>query len=89
MAIRNKWSIDYTDFKKLIPFLQFEYFLGLSGQAPINFSTLRYKGGVEFDLPKKIYLSVYYMAEQELAERQPTFYHVLGVDISRDFRWNK
>lgn len=86
MAIRNKWVVEYTDFKKVNPFVQFEYFVGLSGQIPAEFTTLRYKGGVALDLKKKFSLSVFYMAEQELADQQPFVYHVLGVSLSRDFR---
>lgn len=86
MALRNKWSVDYTDLKKLTPFLQFEYFLGLSGQTPISFSTLRYKAGVEFDLPKKLDLSVFYMMEHEVDDVQPFFSHVIGITVSREFK---
>jgi hypothetical protein len=85
IAIRNKWSVEYTDFKKLEPFIQFEYFLNLSGQAPIQIGTLRYKAGVEFDLPKKLFLSLFYMMEQEIANEQPFFNHVIGIGVSREF----
>lgn len=86
MALRNKWAVEYTDLKKLKPFIQFEYFVGLSGTVPAEFTTLRYKGGVEFDLKKKLELSVFYMAEQEISGQQPWFYHVIGIVLSREFK---
>ena len=86
MAIRNKWAVEYTDLKKLKPYVQFEYFVDLSGTVPAEFTTLRYKGGIEFDLKKKFELSVFYMAEQEISGQQPWFYHVIGIVLSREFK---
>ena len=81
LTFRHKVDVKYEGEKKVQPFIAVEYFLPLD-QGLVALSRVRYRAGVDVDLPKKMETSFFYTSEHDYGEDQPTYIHTLGVMYS-------
>ncbi len=81
LTLRHKFDLKYEGQKKAQPFIAIEYFLPLD-KGLVTVSTVRYRVGVDVDLPKKMEMTFFYTSEHVYGEEQPTYIHTLGVSHS-------
>lgn len=81
LTFRHKFDVKYEGEKEAQPFIAVEYFLPLD-QGLITVSRVRYRAGVDVDLPKKMEMTFFYTSEHVYGEEQPTYIHTLGIMYS-------
>jgi hypothetical protein len=77
--IRPRIKIDYDFSKRLKPFFDIEGLYRINDNNPDRFDEVRYTFGIEFDLPKKIELEVYYAYHDEMNKNNIVDSHLLGI----------
>lgn len=81
LTFRHKFDLKYEGKKKAQPFIALEYFLPLD-QGLITVGRMRYRAGVDVDLPKKMEMTFFYTSEHVYGEEQPIYIHTLGIMYS-------
>lgn len=81
LTFRHKFDLKYGGMKKAQPFIAVEYFLPLD-QGLITLGRMRYRAGVDVDLPKRMEMTFFYTSEHVYGEDQPTYIHTLGIMYS-------
>lgn len=81
LTFRHKFVVKYEGEKEAQPFIAVEYFLPLD-QGLLSVSRVRYRAGVDVDLPKKMEMTFFYASEHLYGEEQPTYIHTLGIMYS-------
>ena len=86
MTIRVKVSIDYTKLKKWTPGIAFEAFFNINNPVENGAYKFRYRAYLNYDLPKRQELGLFYMLETDYSNSTPFFSSVLGINYAYEWK---
>jgi opacity protein-like surface antigen len=87
---RNKLSLQWGKYKRVQPYVELEAIYRFSyekdNETMDEFDEIRYCAGLEFDLPSKVVLDLFYMYQDDVntARKTRTDAHVIGIGLSFD-----
>jgi hypothetical protein len=84
---RIKLSVNYRKLKKWTPGLEFETFIRLDSPIENRISRFRYRVFLDYDLPKRQELGLFYMIQTDFSGNAPEF--VSSVGISYSYEWKR
>ena len=86
MHVRLKLSVSYRDWKDWKPGAEFEVYFRTNPNDN-GIGKLRYRLFLDYDLPKKQEISMFYMIQTDHTGKQPQFESIIGVEYS--FEWKR
>lgn len=86
MFIRLKFSIAYNKLKKWKPGLEFETFIRVDNPAENGAHRFRYRAFLDYDLPKRQSLGLFYMLQTDYSGKTPEFSSVVGVNYAYEWK---
>ncbi len=87
ILVRLKFGISYTELKDWKPGVEFEAFIRTNDSRMNGFIAYRYRLFLDYDLPKRQNLGLFYMVETDYSGSHPLFTSVVGVNYS--YEWKK
>jgi hypothetical protein len=84
--VRIKWSIAYRKLKDWKPGVEFEAFVRTDRPEENGAHKFRYRVFVDYDLPKRQELGLFYMLQTDHSGRQPEYTSVVGVNYSYEWK---
>jgi len=87
MHVRLKLDISYRDLKDWTPGVEFEVYFRTDNPLDNGIGKLRYRAFLNYDLPKRQELEMFYMLETDHTGSEPQFASILGVNYS--FEWKR
>jgi len=83
---RIKLSVNYRKLKKWTPGVEFEAFLRLDSRMENGVTRFRYRAFLDYDLPKRQELGLFYMLQTDFSGNAPAFVSVIGVSFSYEWK---
>lgn len=87
MYVRTKLAVSYRDLKDWTPGLEFEIYFRTDNPKDNGIGKLRYRAFLDYDLPKRQELSLFYMLETDHTGDIPQFASIVGINYS--FEWKR
>lgn len=89
MLVRLKFSVAYNKLKKWKPGLEFETFIRVDSPTENGAHRFRYRAFLDYDLPKRQTLGLFYMLQTDYSSNTPEFTSVVGVNFSYEWKLPK
>ncbi len=87
MYVRMKLDVSYRKLKDWTPGLEFEVYFRTDNPNENGIGKLRYRAFLDYDLPKRQELGLFYMLETDHTGDVPQFASIVGVNYS--FEWKR
>ncbi|MGB1317284.1 MAG: DUF2490 domain-containing protein [Flavobacteriales bacterium] len=84
--VRLKLALDFTPIKKWTPGIAFESFFRVASAVDDGATKFRYRAYLNYDLPKRQELGLFYMIETDYSGTTPEFASVLGINFSYEWK---
>lgn len=89
ILVRLKFGISYTELKDWKPGVEFEAFIRTNDPRMNGFIAYRYRASLQYGLPKRQAISVFYLLETDYSRITPQFTSILGIDYSYEWKLPK
>lgn len=84
--VRLKLSISYTKLKDWTPGIEFETFVRTDNPNDAGINRFRYRVFLDYDLPKRQELGLFYMFQTDYSGKTPQFVSVVGVSYAYEWK---
>lgn len=89
ILVRLKFGVSYAGLKDWKPGVEFEAFIRTNHPLMNGFIAYRYRASLQYGLPKRQAISVFYLLETDYSRITPQFTSILGIDYSYEWKLPK
>jgi hypothetical protein len=86
LVARLKAGVDVRKLGDWTPSIEFEAFFRLDNPIERGFTTMRYRVSLDYDLPKRMDLGIFYMLETEYSGQTPAYISVVGINYAYEWK---